>query len=148
MFFIHDSIQRGAIGFLSIILALGMIAGGDVQSAETYKFFCGQASRRFGTNHGTDCWGWVAPDGTEYALVGRFGAIIIVNASTMSIAGQIGMPNDECYGANWSDIKTYRHYAYFVSECSGYNQGLTVVDLQYLPDPGIHITLRIGHSRA
>ena len=32
------------------------------------------------------------------------------------------------------DMKTYKHYAYEVSEMNGENEGLMIMDLQYLPD--------------
>lgn len=87
---------------------------------------------RFGQTAGTDCWGWTGPDGTEYAIMGVETGIAIVNAETVEPI-QI-VPGPGPCGASWRDIKTYRHYCYAVSECAGTNQGMMIIDLQYLPD--------------
>jgi choice-of-anchor B domain-containing protein len=86
----------------------------------------------FGTYGGTDCWGWTGPDGTEYAIMGIDYGIVFVNASALEVADSVQGPGP-C-GASWRDIKTYRHYCYAVSECTGTNAGLMVIDMQYLPD--------------
>lgn len=82
---------------------------------------------------GSDCWGWTAPDGTEYAIMGVRDGIAIVNAHTLQVKGVVPGPtlNGVYY---WRDVETYRNYAYAVAEETGTNQGLSVIDLQYLPD--------------
>lgn len=41
------------------------------------------------TTSGSDCWGWTAPDGTEYALMGVYAGIAVVKAdSGRTIAGR------------------------------------------------------------
>lgn len=85
------------------------------------------------TTGGSDCWGWTAPDGTEYAIMGVRDGIAVVNAHTMQVKAVVPGPQTPA-SYFWRDVETYRHYAYAVSELSGTNQGLTVIDLQYLPD--------------
>ncbi len=85
------------------------------------------------TTGGSDCWGWTAPDGTEYALMGVKDGIAVVNAHTMQVKGVVPGPQTPA-SYFWRDVETYRHYAYAVSELTGTNQGLSVIDLQYLPD--------------
>ena len=85
------------------------------------------------TTGGSDCWGWTAPDGTEYAIMGVRDGIAVVNAHTMQVKGVIPGPQTPA-SYYWRDVETYRHYAYAVSELVGTNQGLSVIDLQYLPD--------------
>jgi len=85
------------------------------------------------TTGGSDCWGWTATDGTEYAIMGVRDGIAIVNAHTMQVKGVVPGPQTPA-SYFWRDVETYRHYAYAVSELTGTNQGLTVIDLQYLPD--------------
>ena len=82
---------------------------------------------------GSDVWGWTGNDGTEYALMGVLSGIAVVNTSTMQVVTTVPGPieNDPFYHR---DIKTYKHYAYAVSENAGDNAGLNVFDLQYLPD--------------
>ena len=98
------------------------------------------ASFQFSTHNGSDCWGWKAPDGQQYAIMGINSGIVFVNATTQQIV-------DTVLGSSclWQDMKTYQHYAYGVSECSS---GLRVIDLQYLPDSvhlvGIYPTSNTG----
>ncbi len=104
------------------------------QSGDTVNLFCNVGQFKWGTFGGTDCWGWTGPDGTEYALMGVFDGIRIVDATHMVQVGLVPGPQDFCGSARWRDIKSYQHYAYAVSECSGTNAGIMVMDLQYLPD--------------
>ena len=77
-----------------------------------------------------DVWGYTAPDGTEYALVGTQTAFSIVNIDSPTPA-EIHRVN----GANttWRDIKFFQHYAYVVNEAPA-DSGLLIVDLSFLPD--------------
>lgn len=75
-------------------------------------------------------WGYVAPDSSEYALLGCFNGTSFVNITDSSDIHEV----DFIPGVNsgWREIKTYSHYAYVVSE--GTNSKLQIIDLQYLPD--------------
>jgi choice-of-anchor B domain-containing protein len=42
-------------------------------------------------------------------------------------------------GYVWRDIKTYKHYAYAVSEATGTYSGISVIDMSYLPDSAHYI---------
>lgn len=79
-------------------------------------------------------WGYVAPNGREYAMLGcpRGTAFIDVtdSANIREVDFLTGADSD------WREMKTYSHYAYIVSE--GFNSGVQIVDLQYLPD-SIHL---------
>ncbi|MBI4428510.1 MAG: choice-of-anchor B family protein [Ignavibacteriales bacterium] len=82
-----------------------------------------------------DCWGYTAPDGREYALLGvRSGTSIIdiTNAPTLTEVGFIPSAL-----AVWKDIKTYRQYAYVVTDGSGL--GLQIIDLSMLPDTAFQV---------
>ncbi len=76
-----------------------------------------------------DVWGYTAPDGTEYALVGSTEGTYIFDLSNPS------KPVEAAYvgGASsiWRDIKVWDHYAYVTNESSG---GLLIIDLEQLPD--------------
>ncbi|MBI3003795.1 MAG: choice-of-anchor B family protein [Ignavibacteriales bacterium] len=77
-----------------------------------------------------DCWGYTAPDGREYALLGvRSGTSIIdiTNAPTLTEVTFIPSPLTA-----WKDIKTYKNYAYVVTDGAGV--GLQVIDLSPLPN--------------
>ncbi|MEW5874170.1 MAG: choice-of-anchor B family protein [Candidatus Zixiibacteriota bacterium] len=92
------------------------------------------ATFTFNTFGGTDCWGWTGPDGTEYAIMGTAPGISFVNVTTLQEVGTVTGPISGCGSVRWRDIKTYRNYCYAVSECTGTNQGIMIIDMQWLPD--------------
>ena len=77
------------------------------------------------------CWGYTAPNGREYALLGFTGGTAFIDitdsANIIEVDVATGI-NDPVY----REMKTYSHYAYIVSESP--NSRLQIVDLQYLPD--------------
>ncbi len=81
---------------------------------------------QFGTNKGSDCWGWQAPNGDQYAIMGMNSGVVFVNATTLQVVDTVTGS-----GCTWQDMKTYQNYCYAVSECGS---GLRVIDMQYLPD--------------
>ena len=74
------------------------------------------------------CWGYVAPDGHEYALLGAYSGTVIIDLDSEPIREAAYIP-----GANseWKELKTWGHYAYVVSEG---NQGVQIINLSQLPD--------------
>ncbi len=79
------------------------------------------------------CWGWVSPDGKEYAIIGTYlgTSIIDLNVSPIrEVAFIQGNPASYCY----HEFKTYRQYLYIVSEGG---RGVQIVDLSQLPDTAI-----------
>ena len=85
------------------------------------------------TTGGSDVWGYTAPDGEEYALMGVMDGIAIVRVLDMEVIDIVPGPTEGFYYYN-RDIKTYSHYAYAVAQMSGTNQGLMIIDLSPLPD--------------
>lgn len=85
------------------------------------------------TTGGSDVWGYTAPDGEEYALMGVMDGIAIVRVSDMEVIDIVPGPTEGFYYYA-RDIKTYSHYAYAVAQMSGTNQGLMIIDLSPLPD--------------
>jgi choice-of-anchor B domain-containing protein len=79
----------------------------------------------------SSCWGWTAPNGREYAIVGFYGGTIFYDITDA--------PNivrcDTVFGPgsfyNYREMATYSHYCYIVSEGG---LGVQIVDMQYLPD--------------
>jgi choice-of-anchor B domain-containing protein len=82
------------------------------------------------------CWGYTAPDGREYALIGCFQGTSFVDITDSADIHEVGfLPTSGAStnsGNGWREMKTYSHYAYIVSEAP--NSGIQIVDLQYLPD--------------
>ena len=88
----------------------------------------------FGPNgavSGNDCWGYVSPSGTEYAIIGTSNGTGFVNIDNPGDAQLVEfIPGP---GSLWRDIKTYSHYAYAVSEGG---EGIQVIDLSQI-DNGV-----------
>ena len=80
---------------------------------------------------GNDCWGYTAPSGREYALMGLnagTGFVEITDPGMPQIVAVHAAPN-----SLWHDIKTYADHAYVVSEGGA---GIQVFDMTQI-DSGI-----------
>ena len=77
-----------------------------------------------------DVWGYVAPDGTEYAIVGLDDGVSVVSLADPDNPVEVG----RTAGANspWRDMKTYGDFAYVTADRGA--DGLTVIDLRELPE--------------
>ncbi len=76
-----------------------------------------------------DVWGYAAPDGREYALVGLRNGVSVVDVTDTEnpeIKGYATGPS-----STWRDIKTFGDFAYVTNESS---DGLLVIDLSNLPN--------------
>ncbi len=74
------------------------------------------------------CWGYVAPDGHEYALIGTYSGTSIIDLDATPIQEVAYIPGSN---SEWKELKTWGHYAYCVSEGS---QGVQIINLSQLPD--------------
>jgi len=76
----------------------------------------------------SDVWGYVDEEDNEYALVGTYSGLSIVDVTDPE------NPNEVFFGSGpnsiWRDIKTWGDYAYVSNESSG---GVYIVDLTPLP---------------
>ncbi|MEM6769286.1 MAG: choice-of-anchor B family protein [Bacteroidota bacterium] len=76
-----------------------------------------------------DVWGYVAPDGTEYALVGRNDGVSIVSLADPDDIEEVAfIAGDQ---STWRDLKTFGEYAYVVADEG--DDGILVIDLSNLP---------------
>lgn len=77
----------------------------------------------------SDIWGYTDEMGNEYALVGTYSGLSVVDVTDPS------NPTDVFFGAGansiWRDIKTWGDYAYVSNESA---QGVYIVDLSPLPN--------------
>ncbi|PHI19905.1 hypothetical protein CEQ90_10155 [Lewinellaceae bacterium SD302] len=78
-----------------------------------------------------DIWGYVAPDSTEYALVGLQDAVSIVSLADPDNIVEI--QRIEGTPTVWRDLKTMGDYAFVVAD-GNVQDGLLVIDLSPLPD--------------
>jgi choice-of-anchor B domain-containing protein len=119
----------------------------NVSSRDTFQFLYKSVPRLDTVRHihprpGTGLsaiWGYTAPNGREYALVGITGSgsgstsggtsiVDITNDLNPRVVTHIVGPN-----STWREMKTYKHYAYVVTEASSAT-GVQIIDLSQLPD--------------
>jgi len=79
-----------------------------------------------------DIWGYTAPDGVEYAIVGANNGVSIVSLADPSNATEVAFVPGQ--NSIWRDIKTWGTFAYVVTDESGTTEGVTVIDLSNLPN--------------
>ncbi|MDL1892263.1 choice-of-anchor B family protein [Sphingobacteriales bacterium CHB3] len=77
------------------------------------------------------CWGYTAPDGREYAILGTATGTSIIDITNASSPVEVG----HITGATslWKEVKSYSHYAYAVADVNG-SQGLQIINLADLPN--------------
>ena len=85
------------------------------------------------TSGGSDVWGYTTPEGEEYAIMGVYEGVAVIRVADLEVIDIISGPQQNDYWYH-RDIKTYGHYAYVTNEMYGTNEGLMILDLQYLPD--------------
>ncbi|MEL6670257.1 MAG: choice-of-anchor B family protein, partial [Bacteroidota bacterium] len=85
-----------------------------------------------------DIWGYVAPDGTEYAIVGLVDGVSIVSlADPDNIVEVASIPGQF---STWRDMKTFGEYAYVVADQGNSTEGLTIIDLTDIANGNISFT--------
>ena len=77
----------------------------------------------------SDVWGWVDENDNEYALVGVYNGLSIVDVTNPAEPEELFF--EAGAGSIWRDIKTWEHYAYVSNESFG---GIFIVDLSGLPN--------------
>lgn len=75
-------------------------------------------------------WGYVSPEGREYAILGCDTGTSFVDITDSTSIHEVDFVSGVL--STYREMKTYSHYAYVVSE--GTNSKLQIIDLQYLPD--------------
>jgi choice-of-anchor B domain-containing protein len=84
----------------------------------------------------SSCWGWVSPDGREYALLGTYTGTAIIDLNVSPIQEIAFIPGNTA-GYAYREFKTYKNYAYIVSEGG---RGVQIVDLSQLPDTAVLVS--------
>ncbi len=83
-----------------------------------------------GKGEGNDIWGYVAPDGTEYAIVGTTTGTLVY--SLEDPANPIERTFIPGSNSTWRDMKQWGEYAYVTTD-SG-TDGLLIIDMQEAPE--------------
>jgi len=83
----------------------------------------------------SSCWGWVSPEGVEYAILGTYTGTSIYSTEN-NVLEEIQFVPGPTAGYAYREFKTYKNYLYIVSEGGS---GVQIVDLSQLPDTAILI---------
>ena len=142
---------RGPIQFLIVLLLYSIPNFSNAQLANQNTYLLANLNQHpvSNTYKYSACWGYRAPNGREYAILGCYAGTSFVDVTDTANIHEVGflLPTNPASSANeWREMKVYSHYAYMVSEVS--SSGIQIVDLQYLPD-SIHYVgrfLATGHS--
>jgi choice-of-anchor B domain-containing protein len=80
----------------------------------------------------SNIWGWTAPDGTEYALVGvQNGTSIVSLADPANPVEVFLIPGQS---SSWREVRTFGNFAYVGTDQPGTTDGLLIIDLTNLPN--------------
>ncbi len=120
----------------AILAAAAPARGGEEFAAQRVTLLDHIDLPAFDATHGSACWGYVSPSGREYALVGLFNQLAVVEITDPSNAQIIGqIPHS---GSTWCEVKTYGAYCYATNETGG---GVDVIDLSNV-DNGVVILVQ------
>lgn len=94
-----------------------------------------ELSRTDDHSYYNDVWGYTAPDGREYAIIGTFTGTAFYNVVNPAAPYQVGFISGP--SSIWRDMKTYDAYCYIVTEGGG---GVQIVDLTNPESPNLVTT--------
>jgi choice-of-anchor B domain-containing protein len=102
-----------------------------------------------GDGRASGSWGYAAPDGTEYALLGAQTGTAVVRIAAEGLLEEVAfIPG---FPSNWREIAVVGQHAYVVTEGNGSpHYGMQVISLEHLPDTAFlaatyHETFTRGH---
>lgn len=96
--------------------------------AQKNTTFLGHLS--YGDESLSGIWGYTAPDGREYALVGATDRFSVVDVTNPASPVEVGVvPGNYSF---WREIRTFGEYAYGVDDEAG--NGMAIIDLHDLPN--------------
>ncbi len=83
------------------------------------------------------CWGYTAPDGGRYALMGTAKGVLVVDlrdpAAPRVVAEVDGPTDTRVPGVYWREMRVHGRYAYICSEQTNVRGGVMILDLAGLP---------------
>lgn len=107
-------------------------------AGDTAYALCPLHELQFAAFGGSDCWGYTS-GGSDYAIMGINDGLVFVDALSGAVLDTIPGPKNSCGSIYWRDMATMGNYCYAVSECSGTNEGIIVIDLSFLPDSAHYV---------
>lgn len=115
----------------------GGSSGGDAPESPTEDFGAVLVSH-VPSSGVAGTWGYVAPDGSRYALMGTAAGVLVLDlrdpANPVVVDEVAGPTNTGSPGIYWREIRVYGSHAYVVSEHTNVRGGIMILDLSGLPD--------------
>ncbi len=112
--------------FASLLFFITAISFGQLANQNTYLL---SQKDEHGSGYSA-CWGYKAPDGREYAILGCNTGTAFIDITDTTNIHEVDFITG--ISSSWREMKVFSTYAYVVSE--GTNSRLQIIDLQYLPD--------------
>ena len=81
---------------------------------------------------GSDIWGYVDDDGSEYAILGTQVGVAVINVTDPRNPFEIEFIDQQ--SSIWRDMKSWGDFVYVTSDQNGTTDGLLVIDMSSLPD--------------
>jgi choice-of-anchor B domain-containing protein len=114
--------------FFTLIL-IGLCSGSILSQLANQNTYLLAQKDEHGNGYSA-CWGYTAPNGREYAILGcQTGTAFVDITDSANIVERDFVTG---VSSGWREMKVFSNYAYVVSE--GINSRLQVINLQYLPD--------------
>ncbi|MFM7261992.1 MAG: hypothetical protein ACKO3W_15490, partial [bacterium] len=102
----------------------GSVSGSFDSNGIQLKSWLPLASLSAGAQNGNSCWGYVGPDGKEFAIIGLYDGTAIVD---ITVPGNAQLKAFVAGPASlWRDVRTHNRYCYAASEGGS---GIQVIDL-------------------
>jgi choice-of-anchor B domain-containing protein len=139
---------RRVINIAACCVALASCGGGGGDSAATppspANDFGAVLVSKVARSGVAGTWGYVAPDGSRYALMGTAKGVLVLDLrdpSNPRVVDEVDGPtNTNHAGIYWREMRVYGAYAYVVSEHTNYRGGIMVLDLSGLPASVRYVT--------
>lgn len=135
------TLRTGYMPVILAILALAALACSGTKELDSKNVTLLAHVNEYASTGYNDIWGYTAPDGREYALLGvKNGTSIIDITDTDNPVEIVFIASTH---SQWQDIKTYQSYAYAVNESGG---GVHIIDLSALPNSATLVATYTGFS--
>lgn len=132
-------LKRLAAALLSVNIAAcgGGSGDDDGPAAPDLQDFGGTVLSRVPRGGVAGTWGYTAPDGSRYALMGTAKGVLVLDLSTPAAPRVVdevdGPTNTAVPGIYWREMRVYGSHAYVVSEHTAPRGGVMILDLSGLP---------------
>jgi len=117
----------------SAVVASLVFSGAFSYGAESVQLPNLGQMNKYAADGYSSCWGYTAPDGTEYALLGVNNGLSIVDITNAPALKEVAFIGNK--KSDWTELKTYKNYAYVVKDNSP--AGIQIIDLSGLPEKAV-----------